>query len=140
MKQVYIALLGVACAHKLNSYGIDKEEIMQNQASHWRKQWPQGAIDNADGDSEVMDMFAQPEKKTKEHVKETYPWTLADEAITTAESLKTAEGKLGKKLSAESVKDGGMGMIFTYDNTKRVFERNTPQGNTWYDASKLSNE
>ena len=122
------------------AHGIDKKEIMQNQPSHWRKMWPQGSVDNADGDAEVLDLFNHPEKKKPGPPKETYPWTLDEDAVETAKSLATSEEKLKKKLSAESVKDGGMGMIFTYDNTKRVFERNTPQGNTWYDASKLSNE
>ena len=84
-------------------------------------------------------MFNEPEVKEKKVVKETYPWTLADEAISTAESIKTAEKTTGKKLSDEGVKNRGLDMIFTYDNTKRVFERNTPFGNTWYNSEALNN-
>eukprot|EP00355_Strombidium_rassoulzadegani_P008965 CAMPEP_0168625588 /NCGR_PEP_ID=MMETSP0449_2-20121227/10108_1 /TAXON_ID=1082188 /ORGANISM="Strombidium rassoulzadegani, Strain ras09" /LENGTH=42 /DNA_ID= /DNA_START= /DNA_END= /DNA_ORIENTATION= len=36
-----------------------------------------------------------------------------------------------KKLSTEAVRDGGMDMIFKYDNTKVQFERNLPNGSTW---------
>ena len=59
MKQVLL-IVGVVSAYQLASNGIDKDDIMQNQPAHWRKQWPQGAIDNADGDSEVMNMFSLP--------------------------------------------------------------------------------
>ena len=133
-------LVGLAAAHQLHSHGIDKDAIMQNQPSHWRKQWPQGAIDNSEGDADVLDMFAKPEEKKKKVETVTYPWRLSDEVLETHESLDTSEKKLGKKLSAETVKDGGMGMIFTYDNTKRQFERNTPHGNHWYNPATLSNE
>ena len=142
MKFILLALTAVS-ASSLNqlshAHGIHKDDLMQNQASHWRKVWPQGAIDNADGDAEVLNMFAHPEKKEKKPVI-TYPWTLDEDVVSTQESIKTGEEITKKKLTKEGVKNGGMDMIFTYDNTKRVFERNTPQGNTWYDASKLSNE
>ena len=139
MKSIIIALLGVAAAHQLHSRGIDKDDLMQNQPSHWRKVWPQGVIDNSEGDSEVLDMFNTPEKHEKKVQKETYPWELAKEVIDTNESIATAEKSTGKKLSAEGVKQRGLDMIYHYDNTKRVFERNTPHGNDWYNAETLSN-
>ena len=37
--------------------GIPYPALMQEQPSHWRKVWPEGAIDNSDGDAEVMDRF-----------------------------------------------------------------------------------
>ena len=138
MKQVLL-IVGVVSAYQLASNGIDKDDIMQNQPAHWRKQWPQGAIDNADGDSEVMNMFTLPQEKEKKKPAETYPWSLADEAVETAESLKASEAKIGSKLSAAGVKNGGLDMIFSYDNTKSVFERNTPHGNNWYDNETLKN-
>ena len=70
-------------AHRLHQHasGVDKDDIMQNQASHFRKPWPQGVIDNADGDSEMLDMFNKPlsRKKEKVIVHETFPWTLDHE-------------------------------------------------------------
>ena len=86
-----------------------------------------------------MDMFANPEVKDKRKPTETYPWTLADEAVETAKSIVEAEDKTKKKLTAEGVRNGGMDMIFSYDNTHSTFERNTPQGNTWYNSEKLNN-
>ena len=70
-------------------------------------------------------MFAEPKKKP-EKKKITYPWSLDEEMIETDKNLKAAEKKIGKKLSKEGVKNGGLDMIFTYDNQRRVFERNTP--------------
>ena len=39
----------------------------------------------------------------------------------------------------EGVKNGGMDMIFHYDNQHTVFERDTPHGNTWYNTKTLKN-
>ena len=90
---------------------------MQNNPSHWRKAWPEGATDNADGDAEVLEMFLH-KKKTAPKPKVTYPWVFDEDVIETGASLETAENLVGSKLSPKSVKDGGLGMIFTYDNTK----------------------
>ena len=65
---------------------------MQEQGAHWRKVWPEGAIDNADGDAEVIDAFLYPVDKTKKKVKETYPFTLDEDVLDTEASIKTAEG------------------------------------------------
>ena len=37
--------------------GIPYPALMQEQPSHWRKVWPEGATDNSDGDAEVIDKF-----------------------------------------------------------------------------------
>ena len=109
---------------------------MQEQGAHWRKVWPEGAVDNGDGDADVLDMFLKPDIKTKKKVKITYPYTLDEEVVDTAESIATAEKITNKTLTKEGVKNGGLDMIFTYDNTKRVFERNTPYGNNWHFSKK----
>ena len=79
-------------------------------------------------------MFAEREPRHKEKKVEhiTYPWTLEDDMKTTDDNLKTAEKIVGKQLSLDAVKNGGMDMISFYDNNKRVFERNTPYGNHWW--------
>jgi hypothetical protein len=110
---------------------------MQNQGRHFVKQWPQGVVDNSDGDSEIFDMFNTPlpRKPVKEEVKITYPWAFdQEETLRTENSLKQAEKVTGKKLTLAGVKNGGMDMIFEYDNQHGRFEQNTPHGNTWWKA------
>ena len=80
-------------------------------------------MDNSEGDDKVLDMFLEPEKKKKEEAKVTYPWTLDEDVLSTHASLNTSETMTGKKLSAEAVRNGGLDMIFHYDNTKRQNER-----------------
>ena len=106
---------------------------MQNNPSHWKKVWPEGAVDNADGDAEVLDMFNHPEPGDPPKPKETYPYTLDDDVKETKKSIKTAEGATGKKLSTEGVAARGLNMIFHYDNTATVMERELPYGATWAD-------
>ena len=127
-----MAVCGIATAVQLE--GIPVKALMQNHQSHWRKVWPEGAIDNADGDAEVLDMFAKRPKREKEPAIR-YPWTIDDDAQATLDSIKYAEKATNNTLGLESVRNGGMDMIFTYDNTARVFERDTPQGNTWAPTS-----
>ena len=76
-------------------------------------------------DDEVINRFLKPEPKDKKKV-ETYPWTIDEDAQATLDSIATAEEITKNKLSTEAVRNGGMDMIFHYDNTARVFERNTP--------------
>ena len=128
---IALALLGEISAHKLVSHGIPKKEIMQEQPSHWRKVWPQGAIDNADGDADVLNMFLYPEEKKKKKPTITYPYELDEDVISTQDSIAKAEELTNEKLHLEAVHDGGMDMINVYDNTKRQFERNLPYGSTW---------
>ena len=111
---------------------------MQNQASHWRKPWPEGDTDNADGDAEVLWMFLN---KTKKAVKPkiTYPWNYDEDVIETKSSLETAEGIVGTKLSPKAVKDGGLGMIFTYDNTKVIWDSHAPYGPDAYAKMRAGN-
>ena len=131
MNKFCVALL-ISSAQAVSLESIPAGSLMQNNPSHWRKVWPEGAIDNADGDSEILDWFNQPEVKTKKKVKETYPFTLDEDVLDTDASIATAEKITKKKLTKEGVKEKGLDMIFQYDNTKRQFERNTPHGNTWF--------
>lgn len=111
---------------------------MQSQPSHWRKPWPEGATDNADGDAEVIDMFLH-KKKKEPKPKIVYPWNYDEDVIETGDSLKVAEGIVGTKLSKDAVKEGGLNMIFTYDNTKVQYERGTPYGPHEYKAMRDGN-
>ena len=79
MKKAIAILLGVASAVSVDqrSSGIEYEAL--NEGSHWRKAWPEG-IDDATGDSEVMDMLAAKEVKPEpiHHVWYTYePHTIS---------------------------------------------------------------
>ena len=78
-------------------------------------------------------MFNNPAKKDPvKSVKESFNWTLDEDMIDSGRHLKAAESLVGSKLSINATKNGGMDMIDFYDNNKRVFERDTPQGNTWW--------
>ena len=115
----FVALMGAATALQLKQQGIDEKELMQAQPSHWRKVWPEGDVDNADGDAEILDWFNHPEhkKKGKPHI--TYPWSLDEDVVSTQDSISTAERITSQKLHSEAVRDGGLDMINVYDNTKR---------------------
>ena len=128
----------IAAAHAISLSGIVKDDLMQNQPSHWRKAWPEGNTDNGDEDALVIDMFLEKEKKKPKPVI-TYPWSLDEDAVSTSKSIEWAEKKTSKKLTAAGAAKVGMDMIDLYDNTKRVFERDTPQGNTWHDFANQHN-
>ena len=132
MKYFIISLL-IAASAAIRISGIDDKDLMQEQPSHWRKRWPEGDIDDGQDDEGVLDGSGLPEwpaKKVKK--REVFPAVVLDEdVITTQENIEKVEKKKNLKLSDEAVKDGGMGMIFTYDNTKRQYERNTPYGMKW---------
>ena len=118
MKTIILALgLMVGSTSSLKLEGIDKGVLMQNNPSHWRKAWPEGDTDDGNGDAEVLEMFLK-KKKAAPKSKITYPWNYDEDVIETKKSLETAEGITGAKLAEAAVKDGGLGMIFTYDNTK----------------------
>ena len=118
MKTIILSLgLMVGSTSSLKLEGIDKGTLMQNNPSHWRKAWPEGDTDDGNGDAEVLEMFLK-KKKAAPKSKITYPWNYDEDVIETKKSLETAEGITGAKLAEAAVKDGGLGMIFTYDNTK----------------------
>ena len=78
-----------------------------------------------------------PKEKKKPKKKITYPWNYDEDVIDTGKSLETAEGIVGSKLKPP--KDGGLGMIFTYDNTKVQYERGTPYGPAEYAKMREGN-
>merc|ERR1711934_405803 len=139
MKTIILSLgLMAANTAAVKLDGIPKGALMQSQPSHWRKAWPEGDTDNADGDAEVLNMFLN-KKKKEPKPKITYPWNYDEDVVETKNSLETAEGIVGTKLSPGSVKDGGLGMIFTYDNTKVQHERNSPYGPSEYNKMRDGN-
>merc|ERR1711998_96389 len=71
--------------------GIPYPALMQEQPSHWRKVWPEGATDNSDGDAEILDRFNKRPKEKEEDKPETYPWSLDEDVLSTGDSIKTAE-------------------------------------------------
>ena len=80
-------------------------------------------------------MMPKEKKKPKKVI--TYPWNYDEDVISTGKSLETAEGIVGAKLAPP--KDGGLGMIFTYDNTKVQYERGTPYGPAEYAKMREGN-
>lgn len=126
MKTIILSLgLMVGSTSSIKLDGIDKKELMQNNPSHWRKAWPEGDTDNGEGDADVIWM----EKKKKEpKAKITYPWAYDEDVIETGKSIETAEEITKGKLTKDAVKDGGLGMIFTYDNTKVQNDRGYVHG------------
>ena len=125
--------MAIAGVSSMRLGGIPKEDIMQNQPNHWRKRWPEGNTDDSNGDAEVINMFLEPEPPKEPEKKETYPYTIDEDVISTMESIKTAEKLTKKKLTDEGARNSGMDMINDYDNQKRVWERNTPYGNDWHE-------
>ena len=146
MKAITLSLgFMVAGSAAVKLEGVPKSAIMQSQPNHRRKAWPEGATDNADGDAEVLWMFLKDRTKKKKPVV-TYPWNYDEDVIGTGASLETAEKLVGKKLTPPS--DGGLGMIFSYDNTavQNTLLRTTTMGPKEYTdtlaadaATKLAN-
>ena len=91
--------------------------MMQEQPSHWRKVWPEGAVDNSDGDAEIIDRFNKKPKEKKADPEEKYPWSLEDSIVASQNSVKQAEKITGEELG-DMTGDRGLGLIHTYDNTK----------------------
>ena len=60
--------------------GIDKDDLMQNQKSHWKKNWPQGDTDDGTNDEDVMNMSGKDLKKKKKDAV-TYPWKLDSDIV-----------------------------------------------------------
>ena len=135
MNKICLALL-MSSAQAVSLESIPAGSLMQNNPYHWRKAWPEGAIDNSDGDADVLETFNKPEeeKEKKKDKKETYPWTLDEDVIATEKSIKTAEEITKATLNEKATKNGGLDMISVYDNTKRVFESGLPYGATWNDS------
>ena len=54
MKQTIVFLMGCASAISLQGPPV------YSVGSHWRSTWPEGAVDNADGDADVISDFNGP--------------------------------------------------------------------------------
>tara|TARA_B110000914_G_C15066340_1_gene266372 strand:- start:149 stop:436 length:288 start_codon:yes stop_codon:yes gene_type:complete len=76
-------------------------------------------------------MFSLPEPAKPAAPKETYPWSYDEDVISTKASIKEGETLTGGKLSDVGAKERSMNMIDSYDNNRRVWERNMPYGNQW---------
>ena len=129
MNKVIALLIASASAVQLEAIPIGA--LMQNNPSHWRKVWPEGAVDNADGDAEILDRFNKPEEEKKKDGKESYPWTLSDEVKETQASIAKGEKITGEVFEDAASHQRGLNMIHTYDNTKNVMEKDLPYGATW---------
>ena len=60
-----------------------------------------------------------------------YPWEYDEDVVATKASIKEGETLTGAKLSDAAAKERSMDMIDSYDNNRRVWERNMPYGNQW---------
>ena len=107
-----IALL-IAAASALTLRGIEKEELMQEQPSHWRKNWPEGDTDRGENDEDTINLAGPGRKgppKPKE-APEKYPWTLDEDVVSTTASIQVAEDNIKGKLSDKAVRDRGMSFV-----------------------------
>ena len=111
---IRIAALALVCGveahrhhhhHRLPSHfyvsGIDKDDLMQNQKAHWRKNWPQGDVDNGDSDEDVMNLKGKGRKHKDPPDVYTYPWTLEPEMVDSAKHLEESEGLHGSTFSKD---------------------------------------
>ena len=112
---------------------------MQNQPSHWRKQWPEGSTDAGQGDEDILSKFQVPESrkdKFKHRVPHTsvttYPYHFDHDVIETHKSIKTAEKKLGKKFSDKGARKKGLDMLWEMSNP--LGERSDPLGEVTRDV------
>ena len=133
MKTIAIIFAGVLSAQavQLSAHGIDEKELMEG--NHWRKVWPEGITDNADGDAEVINRFLKDEDDGKKKTKETYPWTISDEVKETQASIAKGEKITGEVFEDDAAKQRGLNMLHVYDNTHNVMEQDLPYGATWRD-------
>ena len=86
----YAILFGIVAAKKLRYYdGANDDHLYKDtKANHWRYEWPQGHVDNGDGDADVINKFSLPEKKKKEEDKtEMYAWKYDPDVIQTGHSI-----------------------------------------------------
>ena len=81
--------------------GIDKDDLMQNQASHWRKNWPQGDTDNGDNDEDVLNLKGDPRKAKKKPDVYTYPWKLDSDIVDSQKHLDDVQGTLKREFGVE---------------------------------------
>ena len=132
MNKFCVALL-ISSAQAVSLESIPAGSLMQNNPSHWRKVWPEGIVDNSDGDAEVLNRFLKDEDDGKKKTKETYPWTISDEVKETQASIAKGEKITGEVFEDDAAKQRGLNMLHVYDNTHNVMEQDLPYGATWRD-------
>ena len=115
MKYIFAALMLVS-AQAMKLSGVDTDDI--RTGNHWKRKWPEGAIDDGTDDGDVLNRFNVPmSKKKKPAPKETYPWTYSADVIATGKNIENAETKLKKKLTYDSVAIQ-RGRNWTFENNK----------------------
>ena len=75
-------------------------------------------------------MFLE-QPKPKPEVQITYPWAYDEDVISTKASIEEGEKLTGSQLTDKAARERSMDMIDSYDNNRRVWERNMPYGNQW---------
>ena len=90
---------------------------MQNQKSHWRKNWPEGDTDNGENDECILDIKAcigdyKKKKDDKENLR--YPWTLDSDIVDSQRHLKDIEGKIAP-FGEEGYQDRGLKILNSGD-------------------------
>ena len=53
--------------------GIKDKTLMDKNGPHWRKAWPEGAIDNGDNDAETITEYNKPTGRPRADPPKTYP-------------------------------------------------------------------
>ena len=95
--------------------GIDKDDLMQNQKSHWRKLWPQGDTDTGEDDENVLNLAGKPRKAKKKPDVYTYPWTLDADIVDSQKHLKDSETVNKREFGVEGYQDRGLGILNSGD-------------------------
>ena len=91
--------------------GIGKKDLMQNNPSHWRKHWPEGATDNGQDDSSVIDRLDTKRRSHKEkNPRINYPWSYDEDVVKTGDSLALSEDMTGKPLTHEGAGESHRGV------------------------------
>ena len=101
----------------LSAMGIDKADLMQEQGAHWRKAWPEGAIDNGHEDDAIMNLGRNGKKKIKREVNKYVPkeWTLDSDVVDTQKHLDDIEAEFKEPLSVKGYQDRGYAILNSGD-------------------------
>ena len=116
MKSFGLLLIGLASAHRhhhghhnhvhdlvqAQSFGIDKDDLMKG--AHWRKPYPEGAIDDSTDDDTVLSKWTKHKRTYKEPVKRvTYPFEIDDEIKDSQRHMAEAETTVGQTFGENDV-------------------------------------
>merc|ERR1712070_1344432 len=96
--------------------GISKDDLMQNNPSHWRKAWPEGDTDPGANDEDVIDRLPTKKRSHKDGPAAiSYPWVYDDDVIETGDSLALAEKVTSGSLTHNAVGTTHRGMDWAND-------------------------